>query len=169
MPATITYCEIADLDWGSNMPAPSNAQFWINKGAEEIDGKIGFAYATPVVLGNSSEQRPAMLLLKRINAWLAMGRAILSTAVGGEDDQLNQLGLYYVNEATKALDLIADGSIILPGVDPATASDDRQTGPMVTNVDEDSLVEEFDAVFGNPAKTALSIPRPTLTGNPYTW
>jgi len=168
MPATITYAELSDLEWG-NIPAPPNAQFWLDKGAEEIDGKIGFLYATPVVLGNSAEQRPAKLLLKRINAWLAMGRAILSIAAGNEDDQLHQLGLYYVTEAGAALKAITDGTTILPGVDPVTPRSDAQTGPMVTNVDSSSMVEGFDSIFGNPAKTVLSACRPILPGNPYTW
>lgn len=168
MPASTTYAELSDLDWG-NIPAPDNAEFWLNSGAEEIDSKIGFLYATPVILGNSAEQRPARLLLKKINAWLAMGRAILSVAAGNEDDQLHQLGLYYVTEATGALDAIASGTVILPGVDPATATDDRQTGPMIANLEEDSLVESFAHQFGDPAKTVLAFPRPTLVGNPYTW
>lgn len=168
MPETITYCELVDLEWG-NIPAPVNAQFWLNKGAEEIDGKIGFVYATPVMLDNSTEQRPAKLLLKRINAWLAMGRAILAIAAGAEDNQLHQLGKYYVDEATKALDSIVDGSVILPGVDPTTPTSDQQTGPMISNVDTASSVEAFNATFGNPAETAIQLIRSPLVGNPYTW
>jgi hypothetical protein len=165
---TVTYCELVDLDWG-NIPAPPNAEFWLLKGAEEIDGKIGFLYATPVILGLSTEQRPAKLLLKRINSWLAMGRAILSIAAGTEDDQLHQLGKYYVDEAGKALDAIVDGSVILPGVDPATPSSDQQTGPMITNVDAASAVEAFNTTFGNPADAAIQLTRVPVIGNPYTW
>lgn len=165
---TYTYAELTDLDWGA-IPTPPNAEYWLNSGAEEIDRKIGFVYAAPVVLGNSSEQRPAKLLLKQINAWLAMGRSILAMGASGEDIQLHALGKYYVDEATKALDSIASGETILPGVEPTTPTDDRQTGPMVSNVDNGSAVEAFSDVFGNPASTSLLMARPTLCGNPYTW
>lgn len=163
-----TYAAITDLDWGT-IPAPANAQHWLEASAEEIDAAIGFLYSTPVLLSESAEQRPAKLLLKKINSWLAMGRALLSIDAGNEDDQLHQLGLYYVSEASKALAAIVDGTIVLPGVDPTTPTSDQQTGPMITNVDESSFVEGFSDVFGNPASSVLNAPRQILLGNRYTW
>lgn len=168
MPAVEPYASLTDCEWGE-IPTPVNAQFWLDKGAEEIDAKIGFTYATPVVLGNSAEERPAKLLLKRINAWLCMGRAILSRAVGGEDDTLHALGEYYVKEATAALNQIADGTIVIPGADPATPTETRETGPMIYNVDNASAVESFSEVFGNPASQVITATRPNLIGSPYTW
>jgi hypothetical protein len=168
MPETLTYAQASDLDWG-NIPAPANAEYWLQKGSDEIDSKIGFLYATPIVLGNSAEERPGRLLLRRINEWLAMGRAILSIDAGNEDDQLHQLGLYYVTEANNALAAIVNGSIVLTGATPASPTTDQQTGPMITNVDETSFVEDFRSAFGDPASTVLNTPRPTVLGNRYTW
>ncbi len=170
MPALTTYAALTDLEWG-DMSAPANAQFWLTAGAEEIDSKIGNLYSTPVILGNSPAQRPSMLLLKRINAWLAMGRSILATSVGGENDQLHQLGLFYVKEATSALDAIVSGAIVLVGADSTVVKTDNQTGPMISNLDDESLVESFASVFGDPVKTTVARQRmiPCIRGNPYTW
>jgi hypothetical protein len=159
VPSEVTYCETTDLDWGG-MPSPANAQHWVSKGAEEIDSIVGMRYATPVILGNSAEERPAKLLLKRINEWLAMGRAILSQAIGGEDTTTHAQGRYYVDEALKALMAIANGDIVLPNVPLSTPEQTKETGPLIQNLDDASLVESFDSVFGNAAKTALALPRP---------
>jgi len=153
------------------MKAPTDAQHWLDAGADEIDSKIGFVYATPVVLSDAiPEQRPGYLLLKKINSWLAMGRCILAASTGNSDDQLHQLGEYYVREALSALDAIANGQITLVGATPVNEQEDKSTGPMIANVDDASLVESFDSVFGNPAKTALSIDRCVpYYPSPYTY
>lgn len=166
----MAYAVLSDLSWGSNMAQPSDAQKWLDAGAEEIDGKIGFVYATPVSLSAGvPAQRPGYLLLKRINSWLAMGRAILAAGTGNEDDQLHQLGAYYVREATAALDAIASGQIQLVGATPVVEQTDKSTGPMISNLDEVSLVETFDSVFGSPAKTVLAMDRCIPSGTPYTY
>lgn len=152
----MAYSEVADLLLG-NIPTPSGTtpQKYVDDGADEIDARIGFKYATPIVVGESAEQRPVKLLLKKINNWLASGRLIMALDGGGEDDQLHQYALYLVTEANKALDAIVEGEIILPGVDPASPSSNIVTGPQMVVGDEYSLVEAYGAVFGDPAKIAV--------------
>lgn len=169
----MAYAVSGDLDWGG-MPAPGNIDHWLNKAADEIDSKIGSVYVTPVVLLDTAEQRPGKLLLNRINSWLAMGRAILARATPNEDDQLHQLGLYYVTEATNALDKIVDGTVILAGATLVTETTDKQTGPMAASADESSIVEGYSGAFGNPLTDAMNrqTQLPSM-GNfylsPYTW
>lgn len=163
------YAVTADLLLG-NVPVPADAQKYLDAAAEEIDSKIGFRYATPVVADTSPEQRPVGLLLKRINAWLATGRIVLAKDAAGEDDQLHQYGQYLVSEATKALDQIVDGSIVLPGVDLATIDASKVTGPAGVWGDEESLVEAFSTTFGNPNTMTLNrLNQIPPLGNPYTW
>lgn len=167
----MAYAVLGDLSWGGNMTAPTDATHWLDAGADEIDSKIGFVYATPVVLSEAiPAQRPGALLLKKINSWLAMGRAILAASTGNSDDQLHQLGEYYVREALAALDAIASGQITLVGAELVNEQEDQSTGPMIANLEEDSLVETFDSVFGNPAKTVLAMDRCVPYPNsPYTY
>jgi hypothetical protein len=166
---TEPYCITSDLMLG-NIPIPTDAQKYVDLAAEEIDSKIGFKYATPVVVGSSPEERPTTLLLKKINAWLASGRLIMAKDAGGEDDQLHQYGFYLVNEAMAALNAIVDGSVVLPGATPATPDDNLSSAPIISNVDASSAVEDFACVFGSPAQQVLAQPRyPYATGNPYTW
>jgi len=167
MATTVPYCQLSDLLFG-NIPVPTTAGQYLDQGAEEIDSVIGLKYATPVVASDNVEQRPARLLLKRINIWLSTGRCILAISGGGEDDQLHSYGLYLVLEATKALTAIADGTVILPGVPPATETEDRASGPAITNVDNASAVEAFSDVFGNPASNVITAVRPIPYGsNPW--
>lgn len=161
------YAVQADLLLG-NIPVPTDFQKYLDAGADEIDSQIGFKYATPVVPDNSVEQRPAGLLLKKINAWLATGRIVLARDAGGEDDQLHQYGQYMVQEALKALNDIVTGAVILPGVDLATPDNSTVTGPQISNGEDASLVDEFNTVFGNPAMDVLNRYN-VVSGNPYTW
>lgn len=163
------YAVIVDLLLG-NVPVPADAQKYLDATAEEIDSRIGFRYATPVVADTSPEQRPVGLLLKRINAWLATGRIILAKDAAGEDDQLHQYGEYLVREANKALDQIVDGTIVLPGVDLATPEASTVTGPDAAWGDSESLVEAFGTTFGSPALQSLNrLNQIPPLGNPYTW
>lgn len=166
MPTT-AYCTSADLLLG-NVPTPSNSQKYIDAAAEEIDSIIGFKYQTPVVVGNSPEQRPVELLLKRLNAWLASGRIILALDGAGEDDQLHTYGAYLVTQVEETLAKIMDGSITLPGVPPASPESSTQTGPMMANGEETSYVDAHAATFGNPADLVLDRSY-VVYGTPYTW
>lgn len=165
----MTYC--SDEDAGhlyGNIPAPSNIGEFVNAAAEEIDSRLGLQYVTPVVLDiNNPKQRPAVLLLKRINSWLAAGRSILALDAGGEDDQIHQYGKSLVDQSLMALDQIVDGTILLPGADPVTPDEQRVTGPIASFADDASLVESYGDTFGNQAQQVIDRPRLVFYGEPY--
>lgn len=164
------YAAVTDLVMG-NVPVPANgdADKYLNLAAEEIDGEIGARYATPVAVDvNDPLKRQASLLLKKINAWLASGRLLMAADAGGSDDQVQQYGLYLVREAQAALVQIKDGAIVLTGIDLADVNATKQTGPVASFADDQSLVENFGATFGNPATQVLNR-QSYLVGNPYTW
>jgi hypothetical protein len=130
---------------------------YVNDAADEIDSKIGFVYSTPVDMSDPGPtSRPARLLLKRLNVFLASGRMLLAVASPGEEDQLHQYGLYLVKEATNTLDMIANGKIILDG---ATTIDTTQppTVPLIDNLDSESQVEAFYDRISNPLYDTLTL------------
>lgn len=154
MATTEPYCGVTDLIFG-NIPVPESAPQYVAQAAEEIDSIIGLKYATPVVASDNAEQRPVRLLLKKLNIWLATGRCILAIAGAGEDDQNHAYGLYLVEQALAALQSISDGSVVLPGIDPATPTTNQSSGPMIHNEDSYSAVEGFRHTYGDPARQAI--------------
>lgn len=164
----MTYCETTDLLLG-NIPTPSNAGTYVQAAADEMDSILGLQYVTPVVLDeNNPKQRPAFLLLKRINAWLATGRLVLALDAGGEDDQLHQYGKRMVDDALMALNEIAKGDILLPGGEPLNPAEEKNNGPVASFADDASYVESYNTVFGNAASITLERDRPIYYGDPRT-
>lgn len=139
----MAYCEVTDLLTG-NVPVPANLNptKFVSDAADEIDSQIGFNYETPVSL--DSLERPASLLLKRINVWLATGRLLMAADSGGEDTHLHQYGEYLVREASAALKAIADGSILLTGA-TLTPTPDNEVAlkVLISNKDATSNVDDF--------------------------
>lgn len=166
MSTTIPYCQLSDLLFG-NIPTPASAGQYMALAAEEMDSQIGLKYSTPVVVSDNAESRPTRLLLKKINIFLATGRCVMAVSGGGEDDQIHQYGRSLVDEALAALAAIVNGVIVLPGADPVSPDDNLSSGPMVSNVDATSRVEDFTGVFGNPAQAAIEVPRPTFPNPRY--
>lgn len=169
----MAYAAAEDLMLG-NVPLPRDggADKYLTLAAEEIDGEIGARYATPVAVDvTSPTKRQASLLLKKINAWLASGRLLMSADAAGAGDaggQVQQYGLYLVKEAQAALQQIKDGTIELTGIELANPEANKATGPVASFADSYSLVEGFGAEYGNPAQTVLERPN-YLIGNPYTY
>lgn len=156
--STVPYASVEDLVLG-NIPIPDSAQRYVDQAAQEMDSIIGFKYETPVVVDNSPEGRPVTLLLKRINYTLASGRLLLALAAPAQDDQIQQYGKYLVDEALKALKMIVDGEILLPGAPEVGGGTLKSTGPVAYFEDDASAVETFGLVFGNPAADVLTRPR----------
>ncbi len=156
----MTYCSNEDAGYlFGNIPAPSTIGAYVQAAGDEMDSRLGLRYVTPIVLDdNNPKQRPAFLLLKRINSWLAAGRAILALDAGGEDDQLHQYGKKLVDDSLMAVDQIVDGSILLPGADPVDPERSSPTGPMASFADESSYVEGYNDTFGNQAQQAIDRP-----------
>lgn len=148
-----TYSQASDLLTGDiPLPAYIDQNKVVQDAADEIDSHIGFIYVTPVVLADTPANRPATLLLKRINNHLATGRLLMEVAAAGEDDQLHAYAQRLVDEALAALLLIQNGSIVLGDATPVDTSGERQTGPMQYNKDEFSQVDAFydDILFAPP-------------------
>ena len=158
------YSATTDLLVG-DIPLPtyiSTAKF-VTDAADEIDSHIGFVYKTPISVVDVPENpvsRPARLLLKRISTHLSSGRILMSVAAAGEDNALHAYGYNLVKEALAALAAIVKGEILLDGAEPVDGVDTGvPTGPMISNLDEVSLVEQFYDRARNPSTTDW-IPRP---------
>lgn len=133
---------------------------YVNDAADEMDSKIGFVYETPVALG--SLKRPAQLLLKRLNNFLATGRFILAMDMSGEDNNLHAYGKSLVDEATLALTAIATGEIPLEGAPKAdgTANESNATAKILHyNKDTESNVDAYYDRIANPNYSFGSAPR----------
>lgn len=150
----MAYCTTKQLLVG-NIPLPRlvDPNSYVNDASDEIDSMIGFRYITPVVpYAEANPQpavpyvlaRPVLLLLKRINVWLATGRMILAIDSAGEDTQLHAYGLKLVSDAMTTLVDIRDGKINLDGT-PEIIPDtpDNHRGPAIFNGDVSSAVDDF--------------------------
>lgn len=145
----MAYSEVEDLLTG-NIPLPSqyDPQKFVNDAADEIDSHIGFLYATPVNVSEGGPVvRPARLLLKRLNNFLATGRLLMAADAAGENKQLHAYALKLVEDATAALMQIADGSVVLDGALPAPGlgvpTETSHRGPLIYNKDLESAVDAF--------------------------
>jgi hypothetical protein len=142
----VPYSTAADLLTG-NIPIPGylSADKFVADAADEIDSKIGFVYDTPIdVADNSGVVRPAKLLLKRINNFLATGRLLMAAASAGEDTNLHAYALKMVNDATAALEAIVSGDVLLEGATELNPSTDATPkGPRWYNPDTESAVDSF--------------------------
>ncbi len=138
-----TYSEVEDLLLGElQQPENSNCSKYVQDATDEIDSKLGFIYVTPITV-DPNEFRATVLLLKRINNWLASGRLILANAASREDQYLNAYGKSLVVEATEALNALTSGTMPLPGATPLNPDDSQATGPIINNLDVQSNVESF--------------------------
>lgn len=142
----MAYCDTGDLLTGS-IPTPAylDPQKYVDDAADEIDSKIGFVYETPIDISDDSEViRPARLLLKRINVFLATGRLLMAVASPGEETSIHAYGKSLVDNATAATEAIFDGTILLDGAtDLHPATDSSHRGPIIANKDASSAVDDF--------------------------
>lgn len=149
MPA---YSSVNDLLTG-NVPTPValDPQKYVDDAANEIDSKIGFVYETPVDISPTSPvARPAILLLMRLNNFLASGRLLMAASAGQEDSQIHAYGWSLVKDATLALDAIARGEVTLDGAEKLPIEGQKVTTPLIYNKDEESNVEAFYDRIANP-------------------
>lgn len=147
-----TYSTVSDLLKG-DLPSPAyvSEQKYVDDAANEIDSYVGYVYATPLDVTDSSTMlRPARLMIKRIASHLSTGRLILAIAVASEDDRLHAYGQKLVDESIEALKMIRDGELQLEGAETVGGVDVPvpATGPMIANLDQWSPVEAFYAEVG---------------------
>lgn len=149
----MAYCEEADLLLG-NIPIADyvSKSKYISDAADEIDSMIGSRYVTPVNLADTAENRPARLLLKRINAHLASGRLIMALDAGGQDDRLHAYGYSLVQQALAALAALVDGTADLGAapVIPDPNANSVTVPVVISNIDPESQVEAFYARVAGP-------------------
>lgn len=142
MPTT-PYAEVTDLKYGDlRLPAYLSPTEYLSSAAEEIDASLGHLIETPIDVPDTAENRPTILLLKKINWLIASGRLVLQLAASGEDRALHAYGKRMLDEGLQYLSMIVDGNIILQGVTWFEGAQDP-TGPSIHNEDDVSLVEEF--------------------------
>lgn len=152
----VAYCTTEDLLNGS-IPLPEylNPQKYVSDAADEIDSKIGLRYQTPINIADvetNSVPRPVRLFLKRTNAFLATGRLLLAVASPSEQRQMHAYALGLVTEATKALDAISSGEVLLDGVPLVNdGANEPVTAPLISNLDSESSVEAFYDRIANPS------------------
>ena len=148
----MAYSEVSDLLLGDiRLPARyGDGTGFINLAADEIDAQIGHIYETPIELDDSPENRPALLLLKKINNFLASGRIITDMAAAGEDRELHAYGWSLITQATALLNKLSGGEIVIPGATPLPGTEDQAKGPLIINEDEVSLVEDFYLRYTRP-------------------
>lgn len=148
----MAYSVVGDLLTGK-IPTPDylDLQKIVDDAADEIDSKIGVVYTTPIDISeNGPVSRPARLLLKRINNFIATGRLILAVASPTENSQIHAYGWYLIREATTAINAIVRGDIELTGATLIEVATEPDALPLIGNMDVESNVEAFYDRIGNP-------------------
>lgn len=158
----MAYSATTDLLTGDiPLPAYLSAQKFVDDASDEIDSRLGFIYQTPIdVDAPTTVTRPVILLLKRINNWLASGRLLLAAAASQEDSQLHAYAYSLVKDAQAGLDAIVSGEIILEGAASAVGDGVATivNAPLISNGDAESMVDAFYQRLTNPAFVGLYDP-----------
>lgn len=145
--SSAAYCIDADaIIYLGDLELPNAFEMseWVNKTADEMDLLLGQYYELPIELTEANPtQRADALLLKKINEMLAAGRSILSMAIGGEKSVVHAYGNQLISDATKELARIAAGRTVLEGATLKPDETAKQSGPMISNKDEFSMVDAF--------------------------
>lgn len=153
------YSDVTDLLAG-NIPTPAAlapARF-VSDAADEIDSEIGHIYETPIDVSDASPVvRPARLLLKRINNFLASGRLMMAAAAGSQKLEVHAYANKLVEDAKASLASIANGDVPLTGAVRVGGAPDSEsfTGPQIYNKDAESNVDAFYDRIANPGYTYL--------------
>lgn len=171
-----TYSMVADLLLGT-IPPPTTpiAAKYVQDATDEVDSKLGLRYVTPIVVdGSDPANRVTPLILKRIANFLASGRFILAQTSPQEQTTLNAYGADLVKTATKALDELENGTIVLPGGTFLNSSDMGISGPVISNLDVESNVESFYTMtqlppWWPPLPQQPIFPAGAVSRIPYTW
>lgn len=134
----------------------------VQDASDEIDSKLGHLFETPFDLSEDSDlARPARLLIKRINNFLATGRLILAIASPEENQTVHAYGWQLIQEANAAIAAIASGDITLEGVEIIEQENAQVSTPLISNLDEESSVEAFYDRIANPNYAYLTLPHYT--------
>lgn len=158
----VAYSSKDDLLLGS-IPISSelNPDKIVQDASDEIDSKLGHIFDTPFDLNEATTdlERPARLLIKRINNFLATGRLILAVASPEENQNLHAYGWQLIQEANAAIAAIISGDITLEGVTLLEKENAQVSTPLINNLDAESNVEAFYDRIANPDYVYLTTPR----------
>lgn len=154
MADSTAYCTPADLLTGDLVIGQTvNRQEYVDRAAEEMDAKLGWLYATPILVdgdpGHTPDPIPALprheaLLLKTINAKIATAWLIMSLSINEEGSMVHAYALRLLKEGNDELLLLANGDLTLhaPRVETDPIAIANRT-PGVINVDSESLLDPF--------------------------
>ena len=161
----MAYCEPDDINVGNLMLPEGEARApFISEASDEIDGKLGWLYATPIDV--DSLKYYERMMLKTICRKIAGGRMITTMAIPDESGSLNAYGARLLKEGLDELHLIASGDVPLsaaradlegdssPDVGGQGAQDARK--PSIPGDDSESLVSQFEkSIFGGRPSYAV--------------
>jgi len=115
----------------------------VEQQAEHMDSVLGRIYTLPINLRTDNpEERPYALLLKKINAFLAIGDIIIKAGGARQDSEILAYGMYYTKHALNQLSLIENGKLDLGPLERRDGTDATEA-PMIINRDSFSRVEAF--------------------------
>lgn len=139
------YCTPDDVDLGSlELPRGVVVQRVIEQQADDIDAVVGKFYRLPLELDpNDPSHIPYVLILNKLNRYLAIGNIIMRAAGATQDDNINSYALYHLNQAKDVLKQIERGLIQFPDQEPVATDPGEFAGPYITNKDAFSRVEGF--------------------------
>ncbi len=147
------YCTEIDLLVGDDFVAAAGSKAkYVRLAADEMDGKLGYVYVTPIPMNGLPLNQQN--LLKSINQRLATGRLIMSQALGTQDNNVNAYALRLVAEAQADLMSIANGQ-----VDLATARADAagQSEGVIEDPQVDDPYARMPGAWNPDAMSAVTI------------
>ena len=165
----MAYCRVGDIDLGSlELPRGFSTQTAVDRASDDIDAVLGRFYRLPLSLSDKNPAHvPYILLLKKLNTYLATGDLIFKAAGARQDDSLNAYAMWYLNRGKDMLKQIEQRKILIPDQREIDAPEGEYAGPIVTNKDSASRVEAFySSAPGQPAPQNLDF-RPTHGGVPW--
>lgn len=138
------YCSADDVTLGSmELPRGVDVDKVIEQQAEHMDSVLGRIFQLPFTLSvTDPDQRPYALLLKKVNAYLAIGDIIIKAGGPRQDTEVLAYGMYYVKQANAILNAIENGKLEIPFLERINGVEDGQA-PAIFNRDSFSRIEEF--------------------------
>lgn len=126
---------------------------YIALAADEIDVALAPLYVTPIEFKDKNgmplpNDAPGRLALKNISARLATGRYIMASAAAASKEEVQQYGLYLLQEALAALRVLAGGDVILDGAEEKPRDPEKNDSPMLPLVMNVDAVSQVDAFYG---------------------
>lgn len=141
------YCLDSDVLLGlGDLQAPRAVSIaaQVQASANEMDAMLGQVYALPIELDPARADHLAdILLLNKINKFLATGTIIMRANAGGEDSNLHAYGKSLYDDGMKELARIAAGRTVIEGAVKIEEEDQQSNGPIITNKDAVSFVSSF--------------------------